>query len=377
MRKLAIAVAAIGLSGFFLGCSPARTDQSIADAIKAAMFSDPQAKSANINVVVKNGTATLTGTVPDENTRYEAFKIAKLTPGVLNVQDDMTLPQAAASANPQPPATAASSSGSARAAHASASSRERKPQEQLLVRRPLADSVDESPYGSDAKASPQQTAAPEPSPAPRQTENAAAPTAPAPAAASAPTVAPAAAAAPPVSQATIPGGTPVHIQMIDSVDSAKNHEGDLFHASLSAPIAVDGQYIVPRGADVYVRLVSSSSAGHMTGRSELTLQLARLDFQGKSYNLSSDDYHEIGKSRGTRTAETVGGGAAVGAIIGGILGGGKGAAIGAGVGGGGGAAAQAATKGQQVHIAAETKLDFTLQQPVTVAYSTDKAIDPR
>jgi hypothetical protein len=160
--------------------------------------------------------------------------------------------------------------------------------------------------------------------------------------------------------------------MIDNVDSATNHAGDIFRASLAFPIVVNGEPIIPTGTDVFVKLTNSSSAGRMTGRSELTLQLARLDFQGKSYDLSSDDYKDVGKSRGKRTAETVGIGAAAGAVIGGIFGGGKGAAIGAGVGGGGGAAAEAATKGQQVRIPSETKLDFNLQQPVDITYSPDK-----
>jgi hypothetical protein len=193
-----------------------------------------------------------------------------------------------------------------------------------------------------------------------------------PAATAAPDAAPAAPAPPPVRQVSIPAGTPVHIQMIDSVDSATNHAGDIFRASLAFPIMVNGEPIVPTGTDVFVKLTNQSSAGRMAGRSELTLQLARLDYQGKSYALSSDDYKDVGKSRGKRTAETVGIGAAAGAVIGGIFGGGKGAAIGAGVGGGGGAAAEAATKGQQVRIASETKLDFNLQQPVDITYSPDK-----
>lgn len=57
--------------------------------------------------------------------------------------------------------------------------------------------------------------------------------------------------------------------------------------------------------------------------------------------------------------------------------GGKGAAIGAGVGGGGGAAAEAATKGQQVRVPSETKLDFNLQEPVTLTYSPDKNASAR
>ena len=56
----------------------------------------------------------------------------------------------------------------------------------------------------------------------------------------------------------------------------------------------------------------------------------------------------------------------MGAIIGALAGGGKGAAIGAGVGAAGGGVYQGATKGKQVKIPSETKLDFQLEQPVTV-----------
>jgi hypothetical protein len=107
----------------------------------------------------------------------------------------------------------------------------------------------------------------------------------------------------------------------------------------------------------------------MAGRSGLTLQLARLDYQGQVYELASNDYQQQGASEGRRTAGTIGGGAAIGAIIGGIVGGGKGAAIGAGAGAGAGTAASAATKAQQVQIPAETKIDFTLEQPISITYN--------
>jgi outer membrane lipoprotein SlyB len=80
----------------------------------------------------------------------------------------------------------------------------------------------------------------------------------------------------------------------------------------------------------------------------------------------SSTYSLAGDSRGKNTAEKVGGGAVIGAIIGAIAGGGKGAAIGAGVGGAGGGIYQGATKGQQVRIPSETRLDFQLDQPLTV-----------
>ena len=104
----------------------------------------------------------------------------------------------------------------------------------------------------------------------------------------------------------------------------------------------------------------------MTGRSELQLELISVAFNGVHYVTQSGYCEQHGASRGTRTAETVGGGAVLGALIGGILGHGKGAAIGSIAGAGAGTAVQVSTKGQQVKIPAETKLDFTLKDPVTV-----------
>jgi hypothetical protein len=154
--------------------------------------------------------------------------------------------------------------------------------------------------------------------------------------------------------------------MIDGVDSSVNQPGEIFHASLDAPIVVENQVIVPKGADVYVRLTNASSAGHLSGKSELHLELIKLEYQGRSYPVVSSTYSLVGDSRGKNTAEKIGGGAALGAIIGALAGGGKGAAIGAGVGGGAGGVYQGATRGKKVKVPSETKLDFQLEQPVTV-----------
>jgi hypothetical protein len=361
MRKLVVAVLVVSL-GLISGCSKARSDETVANSIKVGLYSDSQTKPANIEVVVKNGTATLTGEVPDENTRYEAFKIARETTGVANVEDQMSLPQADARTAAQPDVNSAPA---AKAGVAPKSARERRQQADSLPVRSLAGSNHESPYGSNAQSvnnsQPQSAAQPAPASDPAS----------APVAATTPAPAPAP-AAPAVRQVSIPSGTPVHVQMIDSVDSTTNHTGDVFRASLAVPIVVDGEPIVPAGTDIFVKLTNSNSAGRLTGRSELTLQLARLDFQGKSYVLASDDYQEVGKSRGKRTAVGAGVGAAVGAALGGIFGGGKGAVIGAGAGGGAGTAGAAATGNSQVRIAPETKLDFALQQPLDISYTPDR-----
>jgi hypothetical protein len=175
---------------------------------------------------------------------------------------------------------------------------------------------------------------------------------------------------------TVPANSIVTIRTIDGIDSSTNHAGEVFKASLDAPIVVDNRVIVPAGADAYLKLVSASSAGRIAGRSELSLELASIVFQGKTYNVVSSDVKQSGASRGKRSAATIGGGAALGALIGAVAGGGKGAAIGAAVGGGAGTGVQVFTKGQQVKIPSETRLDFTLQQPLDITYFPGRKMRP-
>lgn len=165
---------------------------------------------------------------------------------------------------------------------------------------------------------------------------------------------------------TIPAGTPLLVRMIDSVDSSKNHVGDKFHASLENDLIVDNLVVARRGTDVYGRLAEAKEAGHVSGSSDLKLELTDIAIDHRSYPVVSGEYEAKGKGRGSNTAKKVGGGAAVGAIIGAIAGGGKGAAIGAGVGGGAGAAVNVMTRGQQVRVPSETLLEFRLTQPVSV-----------
>lgn len=168
-------------------------------------------------------------------------------------------------------------------------------------------------------------------------------------------------------EVTLPAGQSMLIRMIDGVDSAKNHVGDVFHASLETDLTIGNTIVARKGTDVYGRLANSQKSGTFTGKSELQLELTRLVIDGHDYPVVSSDYTLQGKGQGASTAKKVGGVAAAGAIIGAIAGGGKGAAIGAAAGGATGAGVQVLTKGAQVKVPSETVLEFRLQQPVTVA----------
>ena len=167
-------------------------------------------------------------------------------------------------------------------------------------------------------------------------------------------------------EVTIPAGQSILVRMIDGVDSAKNHVGDIFHASLETDLNVNGTLVAHKGTDVYGRLAEAKKSGNFTGKSELQLELTRLVIDGHDYPVVSSDYTLQGRGQGSQTAKKVGVGAVAGTIIGAIAGGGKGAAIGAAAGGATGAGVQVLTKGAQVKVPSETVLEFRLEQPATV-----------
>ena len=234
----------------------------------------------------------------------------------------------------------------------------------------------ESAATSDANAAP----APQPPPAPATPPVAAAPSVPAaPAAPPAPAEPPAPAAPPvppdnsqsadasqPSSVQQLPSGTQITVRMIDDVDSERDSMGKTFRASIDEPVMVDGQAVIPRGADATVKLVADQQSGKIQGKTVLTLALQQVQANGRMVDISTQDVEQASASRGARSAKVVGGTAALGAIIGALAGGGKGAAIGAASGGAVGAGVQVATKGQRVRIPSETRLTFTLSQPANL-----------
>jgi outer membrane lipoprotein SlyB len=339
-RNTAWAAVLLALALTGAACAHSLGDDQIATNVKARMFSDPQLKGTALRVVVKDGVATLSGQVPSVSARYEAFKVATETAGVKSVTDDMTvelLPMGSQTVANTPPPQPAS-----------------EPESRHVSRHTPPPPVEPTPAPSPA---PDENAASQP---PSQNT-------PAPPENSYPAPAPALPSPPPAVPVTIPQGTPITVRMIDSIDSSANHTGDIFHAEVANPVVVDNQVVIPKNTNVYLRLVEARSAGHLSGQSELRVELYRIELQGKSYPVVSNDYLVKGAKRAKRSALAIIGGAAVGAAIGAIAGGGKGAAIGAAAGGGGGAVYSEATKGQQVQIPSESLLNFKLQQSVDIA----------
>jgi hypothetical protein len=163
---------------------------------------------------------------------------------------------------------------------------------------------------------------------------------------------------------TLPAGTNLVIRMIEGVDSENARVGQTFAASLDQPVMLNGDTVIPRGADVTVKLVDAKESGKLTGRAELALALQSIRVNQQMVDINTQTVTQESSSRGERTAKVAGGTAAVGAIIGAIAGGGKGAAIGAGAGAAAGAGSQVIMNGQRVRIPSETRLTFVLDNAV-------------
>lgn len=161
----------------------------------------------------------------------------------------------------------------------------------------------------------------------------------------------------------VPAGTVITVRMIDAIDSNETDVGQKYRASLDDPIVVDGRTIAPRGADAAVAITRVDQSGTVSGREEIALVLTEIAADGRQLLPETQHAEVSAKSRSKETAKVIGGTAVVGAIIGAIAGGGKGAAIGAASGAGAGVAIQA-IRGQRIQVPSETRLDFTLAQPM-------------
>jgi BON domain len=309
-----------------VGCTKAPNDPQITSDIQSKLSADSGLAGKQLGVQAEAGTVTLSGTVDNDAQRDAAARYASEAPGVKQVVNNLTVapPVAETPAPVEPPVAAKPPAARPRRAE--------KPR-----REPPVASVP-PPSAPDSMAA----AAPPPP------ENVTPP------------------APPPPQKATIPAGTTLAVRLVDTIDSETAQPGQTFHATLDSPLAVEGDVVVPSGYDVEGHVVDVKSAGKFAGQSLLKLQLDRISVGTKYYNIQTDQFSRQGSSRGKNTAAKVGAGAAIGAIIGGIAGGGKGAAIGAAAGGGLGGGVQAATKGQQIKLASETVLNFTLQAPLTV-----------
>ena len=90
---------------------------------------------------------------------------------------------------------------------------------------------------------------------------------------------------------TVPKGTSISATVNQTLASNKNHAGDSFAASVSTPVKVGGKIVIPKGAHVTGRVLAAKK----NGPAELTVALASVEIQGKSYALKTNSIDPSGK----------------------------------------------------------------------------------
>lgn len=347
--RVAPLVAALTLT---VACAKPANDTQTVSNIQAKLSSDSGLQGKQMTVQSDKGTVTLSGTVENDAQREAAAKYAASEPGVKTVINNLQVGTQQAAAEPAPAPT----QGPAPTREAPRSRKKEKPSPSRKHGHQAAESNDQMAQASPPPAT---NSMPPPSQDP--------PAAP---------VQQAAATPPPPAEpakVTVPSGAVIPVRLVDAIDSATAQVGDTFHATLDAPVAVDGDVAIPAHYDVEGHVVNAQSSGKFAGRALLELQLDRIKVGEKYYNIETDHFKQETGARGKNTAEKVGGGAIAGAILGGIFGGGKGAAIGSVAGAGAGGGVQAASKKPDIKLSSEKVLTFTLQSPVTIVPTTKPA----
>jgi hypothetical protein len=80
----------------------------------------------------------------------------------------------------------------------------------------------------------------------------------------------------PVGARVLPIGTLLTVQLDHSLSAASVHAGDAFAASVAAPLMLEGNTVIERGAEVTGRIEAAQSR-HGSGYVELTLDSIRAD----------------------------------------------------------------------------------------------------
>jgi hypothetical protein len=173
---------------------------------------------------------------------------------------------------------------------------------------------------------------------------------------------------PPANAKVIPTGTEIHIRTNENIDSGNASPGQRFSAEVTEAVDdLSGSMAIPAHSAAKLLILSESGGG--AGSPYLYLDLDSVTINGHVHRVFTSELKESnnqGFGKNKRTAEMLGGGAAIGGLLGAIFGGGKGAGIGAAAGGGGGFITQLFTRGKQVKVPAETVLHFRLEKPLVL-----------
>ena len=160
------------------------------------------------------------------------------------------------------------------------------------------------------------------------------------------------AAAPAPSGTQIPAGTKIMIRTKEAISTASHQQGSKFTCELEADLNVDGKVVAPKGAAVY-GTVLESIGGRRVGMQRIVVSFDQISLNNQLVAMDTDDVGAEGGRGGA--ARAIGAGALIGAAAGDA---GAGAAVGAGL--------ALLAGGKHIQVPAETIVEVSIKQPITV-----------
>ena len=164
----------------------------------------------------------------------------------------------------------------------------------------------------------------------------------------------------------VPSGTALAIVLEQELSTKSAKAEDPVAASLAEDVTVDGEVLLPKGAEVHGHVVSSVRSGRTKGRARIVVSFNEVRVNSRSYTIDATGFDVTAGSSKGKDAKIAGGSAAAGAIIGGIAGGGSGALKGGLIGGAVGGGAVLATRGVEVDLKAGTPYKIELKKSLQV-----------
>ena len=168
---------------------------------------------------------------------------------------------------------------------------------------------------------------------------------------------------------SVPAGTVMEAQFLESVSSESSEPGDIFRARIANDVTTGGGVAIPAGSEVIGVVTEAVAARKVGGRARLAVKFTDLVLPSGSTVPIRASFVEQGRSQTGKDAATIGGSAAGGAVIGRILNRkdrSRGAVIGAIIGAAAGTILASRTPGEEVSIPEGTVVNLKLDDEVEV-----------
>ncbi len=332
IRALPLILVAVVIFG--VGCSKKPTDAQLAANVQKQIGADSALQGQPISVAANNGTVTLSGTVNGPGSRELASNDAAKVAGVKTVVNDLTMANGP-DMGPMPGNDQSAQGGPG-----------------MPPPPPPPPAMNGASGQGDGAGMPP----PPPSRNSRYRQGGAGMPPP-----------PASSAAAAQGQTVVvPAGTRVRVRLNQTLSTRDSQTGDPFYGVLASSVQVNGQVIIPAGAQARGVVTEAQPLGRFKGQAVLAIRLDGIRSGGQTYMVRTGRVVRVEQGKGKRSAILTGGGAGLGALIGGLTGGGKGALIGGLLGGGGGAAGSAFTGNKDLVLPAESIVTFSLERSLTV-----------